>query len=158
MLLMFIFCINHIGPPVDGSQEPAHLVRRGLPVIVETYDPVALRRVQSRHQRRMLAKISRKADAMPAVRLFSAEFLYFLPAGVRCAVVHADNLPRVSRHGFHCPVNFRHDRSQRLLGVITGYDKAYQHVFMSSRLSTITTISAAVPSVHTTCGRIPSRR
>ena len=73
MMLMLIFCIDHIAAFLQALQQILYCKSRSLAVVIHTYQDIPFHLMKTRHQRRMLTEIPRQVYAAD-VGIFPAEF------------------------------------------------------------------------------------
>ena len=124
MLLIPIACVNHIASALNALKQLPDLIRRRLPVVVQTDHDLPVRTPQSRHQRRVLSKIFRQTDAGNAAVARAQIFDHFISIIWR-TVIYQNDFAGVLRHGRHCALYFCHHALDGPRTPVAGNDKTY---------------------------------
>ena len=111
--------VDDVVARVNSFQQLAHLVGRGLAVVVQADDDITAALVETRHQRGMLAEVFRQIHAqhMGVRRHQAADGANGI---IRRAVIDEDDLVVILGHRLHCGGNFRHHAAHRMLGAVAG--------------------------------------
>ena len=112
VMLVLIFCICNVCAVFQRSQKLADFVCRRLTVIIQTNQDVALYLMKSRHQCRMLSKISRQIYPLDPF-ILAAQLADFSKGIVRRAIVDQNDLILIPLQLPHRCFDFVHHTADR---------------------------------------------
>ena len=116
---------NHVHRAVQRVHQLEHLIRRGLAVVVQADDDVALAGPVTGHEGGVLAEVADHAQALhPPVG--GGQLLNDLPGVIRRVVVGQNHLKVVAAIGLHGAADVLHHGGEGLGAVVAGNDKTEQ--------------------------------
>ena len=157
MLLMLIGSVDHIVALLQLLQQLAHLVGRGLAVIVQADHNVAGAVMEAGHQRPMLAEVPGQVYGGD-VPILPGQGGDHIKRIIRGAVVHQNDFIVIVRQCGHGAADFFHHGADGMGGMVAGDDKRNQlHFSSSSSLSmAMNSTSRYSPSSFTMSRNRPS--